>query len=96
MELAGKTSDDFKGLSTGSSMIKSLEREYERPIEEIIASGSITGSDGTLYNQEWYDTEQETAGWSLSYIEFISPMIKAIQELSTKVSQLEAQISGSL
>jgi hypothetical protein len=32
----------------------------------------------------------------LRYEEFISPMIKAIQELSQKVSQLEAQISGSL
>jgi hypothetical protein len=32
----------------------------------------------------------------LRYDEFISPMIKAIQELSQKVSQLEAQISGSL
>ena len=32
----------------------------------------------------------------LRYEEFISPMIKAIQQLSEKVSQLEAQISGSL
>jgi hypothetical protein len=32
----------------------------------------------------------------LRYEEFISPMIKAIQELSQKVNNLEAQISGSL
>tara|TARA_B110000114_G_C14827394_1_gene291244 strand:- start:1 stop:102 length:102 start_codon:yes stop_codon:yes gene_type:complete len=31
----------------------------------------------------------------LRYDEFISPMIKAIQELTDKVTQLEAQISGS-
>jgi hypothetical protein len=31
----------------------------------------------------------------LSYSEFISPMIKAIQELSSKVTQLELIISGS-
>jgi hypothetical protein len=96
LESLGKTSDDFKGLNTGSSFIKSLEREYKRPIEEIIASGSITGSDGTLYNQQWYDEEQQNAGWSVTYNEFISPMVKAIQELSQKVSSLEAFISGSL
>jgi len=32
----------------------------------------------------------------LRYEEFIAPMIKAIQELSTKVNELEAQISGSI
>jgi len=35
------------------------------------------------------------SNYGLRYSEFISPMIKAIQELSAKVSQLEAQISGS-
>jgi len=33
--------------------------------------------------------------YGLGYHEFISPMIKAIQELTDKVTQLEAQISGS-
>ena len=35
------------------------------------------------------------SNYGLRYHEFISPMIKAIQQLSDKVSQLEAQISGS-
>ena len=35
------------------------------------------------------------SNYGLRYHEFISPMIKAIQELSDKVTQLEAQISGS-
>jgi len=34
-------------------------------------------------------------GWNMAYTELISPMIKAIQELSDKVLELEAQISGS-
>jgi hypothetical protein len=95
LESVGKTSDDFKGLNTGSNAIKNIERKFEKPIEEIIASGSITGSDGTLYTQQWYDEEQQNAGWSVTYIEFISPMVKAIQELSEKVSSLEAYISSS-
>ena len=32
---------------------------------------------------------------TVKYTELISPMIKAIQELSAKVVQLENQISGS-
>ena len=35
------------------------------------------------------------SNYGLRYHEFISPMIKAIQELTDKVTQLEAQISGS-
>ena len=35
------------------------------------------------------------SNYGLRYHEFISPMIKAIQELTDKVNQLEAQISGS-
>ena len=36
------------------------------------------------------------SSYGLRYHEFISPMIKAIQELTDKVTQLEAQISGSI
>jgi hypothetical protein len=32
----------------------------------------------------------------LAYTELISPMIKAIQQLSAKVEELEAKISGSI
>jgi hypothetical protein len=35
------------------------------------------------------------SNYALRYHEFISPMIRAIQELTDKVTQLEAQISGS-
>lgn len=38
----------------------------------------------------------ESDTWSLAYSEFISPMIKAIQELSNKVDELQSQISGSV
>jgi hypothetical protein len=39
---------------------------------------------------------QNNTELGLRYEEFISPMIKAIQQLYEKVNQLEAHISGSL
>jgi hypothetical protein len=96
LTLSGKSTDEFRGLSTGSSIIKTVEKLYGKNIHEIISSGSITGSNGTLYDQRWYENEQQNAAWNLSYTEFISPMIKAIQELSKKVSILEAKLSGSI
>jgi hypothetical protein len=48
------------------------------------------------------ENEDDKMGWdkvekySLRYDEFISPMIKAIQELTKKVEELEAKISGSI
>jgi hypothetical protein len=41
---------------------------------------------------EWVPVKE----YGLRYEEFISPMIKAIQELSDKVNELEARISGSI
>ena len=72
---------------------------------DIYVSGSGTGSievaKGDIYEHEeelgtidnWQYSHSK---YGLRYSEFISPMIKAIQELSEKVSQLESQISGSL
>jgi len=48
------------------------------------------------------ENEDDKMGWnkvekySLRYDEFISPMIKAMQELSAKVQELEARLSGSI
>ena len=42
------------------------------------------------------DNWQHIKGYGLRYEEFISPMIKAIQQLSEKVEELEARISGSI
>ena len=39
--------------------------------------------------------QKDNQNWNMAYSELISPMIKAIQELSDKVLELEAQISGS-
>jgi hypothetical protein len=33
---------------------------------------------------------------TIDYTEFISPLIKAVQQLSAKVEQLEARLSGSV
>jgi hypothetical protein len=42
------------------------------------------------------DNWQHIKRYGLRYDEFISPMIKAIQQLSEKVEELEARISGSI
>ena len=95
----GKTTNDFKGITTGSSLINSIESEYSGSIGDIVLSGSYhvdssdTGSE--LITQEWVDNELSSSIMSLSYNQFIAPMVKAIQELSAKVIQLENQISGS-
>ena len=36
----GKTTQDFKGLNTGSSKVASYEKKFEKPISEIVSSGS--------------------------------------------------------
>ena len=40
--------------------------------------------------------QEDNQNWNMAYTELISPMIKAIQELTQKVSDLEAHISSSL
>jgi hypothetical protein len=62
-------------------------------------SGSAEMSEETFSKIE---NEDDKIGWnkvekySLRYDEFISPMIKAMQELSAKVQELEARLSGSI
>jgi len=95
----GKTTNDFKGITTGSSLISSIESEHSGSIADIILSGSYhvdsSDADSELITQEWVDNELSSSIMSLSYNQFIAPMVKAIQELSAKVTQLENQISGS-
>ena len=94
------TTHDFRALSTGSSEITRLERDYEKSITEIIESGSyhsITDDTGSaIVTQEWVDDKQANTRWNLSYMEFIAPLTKAVQELSAKVTELENRISGSI
>ena len=54
-------------------------------------AGLITGS----YDDGISASAPRGGTWGLRYSEFISPMIKAIQELSAEVKQLKLQISGS-
>jgi hypothetical protein len=62
-------------------------------------SGSAEMTEETFSKIE---DENDKIGWdrvekySLRYDEFISPMIKAMQELSAKVQELEARLSGSI
>ena len=62
-------------------------------------SGSNEMTEAAFFKIE---NEDDKIGWnkvekySLRYDEFISPMIKAIQELSAKVQELEARLSGSI
>ena len=81
-----KHTDDFAGYTvsetwTSGSDSGSVSNDKEDIIKDY---GSLDGF-----------TLKETK-YGLRYEEFISPMIKAIQELSNKVTELENQISGSL
>ena len=100
LDNAGLTTHDFRALSTGSSEITRLERDYEKSITEIIESGSyhsITDDTGSaIVTQEWVDDKQANTRWNLSYMEFIAPLTKAVKELSAKVTELENRISGSI
>ena len=97
----GKTTADFKGLNTGSSKIANYESNFNKPISEIVSSGShyhcydLEGTGSGEITQEWVDTEISSSIWTLTYTEFIAPLIKSVQELSAKVTELENQISGS-
>ena len=73
--------DNFAGyVSTDIYVSGSELYDNKRISEENIDTGSLT-FDHTSYG--------------LRYTEMIAPMIKAIQELSAKVTELENQISGS-
>ena len=65
----------------------------------MFISGSVSGSEKDIRDAEDWEMENFTSisnpELSLRYNEFISPMIKAIQELSSQVESLKAQISGS-
>jgi hypothetical protein len=62
-------------------------------VKAVLADLELTTTDFAGYVAG--DIENDTY-LGLRYEEFISPMIKAIQQLSEKVERLEAQISGSL
>ena len=87
----GKHTDEFSGFKrdelytsgsseSGSKVITKTKKEIENNRARWGSIDDWEYSDDTL---------------KLGYMEFISPMIKAIQELSDKVTQLENQISGS-
>ena len=65
----------------------------------MFISGSVSGSEKDIRDTEDWEMENFTSisnpKLSLRYNEFISPMIKAIQELSSQVESLKTQISGS-
>ncbi|MDB2399650.1 tail fiber domain-containing protein [bacterium] len=51
--------------------------------------------DGIVSNENVALVHNENDNWSIAYNELISPMIKAIQELSDEVNQLKLQLSQS-
>ena len=65
----------------------------------MFISGSVSGSEKDIRDTEGWEIENFTSipnpELGLRYNEFISPMIKAIQELSSQVESLRTQISGS-
>tara|TARA_B100001939_G_scaffold28142_1_gene22416 strand:- start:1042 stop:4809 length:3768 start_codon:yes stop_codon:yes gene_type:complete len=77
--------DDFAGYIKSRTWIKTHP------------SGSriYTDSQITQDNLDTGSMTYDSTTYGLRYTEMIAPMIKAIQELSAKVTQLENQISGS-
>jgi len=65
---------------------------------DIYESGSMTYTKKYIDKLEWdiHDFTIVDTKYGLRYSEMISPMIKAIQELTQKVTELENQLSGSL
>ena len=65
----------------------------------MFVSASVSGSEKDIRDTDGWEMENFTPipnpQLSLRYNEFLSPMIKAIQELSSQVETLKAQISGS-
>ena len=65
----------------------------------MFVSASVSGSEKDIRDTDGWEMENFTPipnpELSLRYNEFISPMIKAIQELSSQVETLKAQISSS-
>lgn len=66
-------------------------------VEETILDNNLTTQDfAGLVIGETTDIDGKTIKkYGLRYEEFISPLIKAVQELSAKVKELEAKLSGS-
>jgi hypothetical protein len=88
-ELVG-TLNDFNKTTSDVGFIASASFQYtEEDIEQW-----KTRDDWHVFESEISASIKGELG--LAYTELISPMIKAIQELTTKVEQLEAKISGSI
>ena len=79
------------GLTTSDAgfLVSSSVNYTDEQIEEF-----KTRRDWEVYERELEASNRQELG--IAYNELISPMIKAIQELTTKVETLEAKISGSV
>ena len=74
-----------------------LVNQQSRSFTTVDSSGSAIGDTREIEAQGWNINNFTVVDTHLGlrYNEMIAPMIKAIQELSTKVTELENQISGS-
>jgi hypothetical protein len=81
---------EFNLTTNDISLVASSSVNYTNEQIEEFKSGS---------SWSWYENEISASSkqsLSLTYTEFIAPMIKAIQELSDRVIYLESQLSGSI
>jgi hypothetical protein len=84
------TLNDFNKTTSDVGFIASSSLSYtEEDIE-----GWKTREDWPVWESEISASMQGELG--LAYTELISPMIKAIQQLSNKIEELESKISGSV
>ena len=95
----GKSVDEFGGFVRNEYYVSGSSESGSRIIKKT--RKEIESNEGRYGSIDDWEYSEDTL--KLGYLEFISPMIKAIQELSGKVDEmgakiveLEAQISGSV
>jgi hypothetical protein len=79
-----------------SEVIPGKRKHYgliAQDVKEVLNEMNISTNDFAGYVE---GNREDGTELGLRYEEFLSPMIKAIQELSAKVNELEAKISGSV
>ena len=64
-------------------------------VEMGITPTHITGSAASNPHFSGWEQSKESGEQRLSYVSFVVPLIKAVQELSAEVTNLKAQVSGS-
>ena len=106
-EILKRVSDQYRRIRNTFRFILGNLNDFNKTTSDVgfIASSSLSYTEedikGWKKREDWPVWESEISAsmrgeLGLAYTELISPMIKAIQQLSAKVEELEVKISGSI